>query len=75
MGLISARLEGIRWSSIALSIIAMIIDKLAKAFLCQITVMDFLGTVAERRQRFFCTFHIIIGIIIKQLNSHLLSRH
>lgn len=41
MGLISARLEGIRWSFIALSIIAMIIDKLAKAFLCQITVLDF----------------------------------
>ena len=41
MGLIRTRLEGTTRSSIALSIIAMNIDKLAKAFLCQKTVLEF----------------------------------
>ena len=41
IGLIRTRLEGTTRSSIALSIIAMNIDKLAKAFLCQKTVLEF----------------------------------
>ena len=51
MGLIRTRLEGPTRSSIALSIIAMNIDKLAKAFLCPKTVLEFsrynCGTKAE----------------------------
>ena len=41
MGLIRTRPEETTQSSIALSIIAMNIDKLAKAFLCQKTVLEF----------------------------------
>ena len=46
-----------------------------KPFCAKKQFWNFQGTIAEQRQGSCCLFRIITGIIVRRLNSHLLSIH